>query len=161
MYTRRQTVHYHSTHLSLWASHRHFFLIFLLCRSRSKSPPRERKRYDRDGSRERGDKRPDDSGRRRERSRDPEPRKAAAEKGDGGDKGKKKDDEMLTTKTGGAYIPPARLRYVCTIYKFFIRIRVVQKFKKNIGPVIQIWIFWTLRTPPCVKICENLLFDFW
>ena len=27
-----------------------------------------------------------------------------------GEKGKKKEDEMLTTKTGGAYIPPARLR---------------------------------------------------
>ena len=82
-------------------------------RSRSRSRSGGRRDRDRRRSRSRSNRRRDrrsrsrDEGRRRrERERSSEPSKTDPEKS----KPAKKKDELLTTKTGGAYIPPAKLR---------------------------------------------------
>ena len=82
-------------------------------RSRSRSRSGGRRDRDRPRSRSRSNRRRDrrsrsrDEGRRRrERERSSEPSKTDPEKS----KPAKKKDELLTTKTGGAYIPPAKLR---------------------------------------------------
>ena len=104
-------------------------------RSRSRSPERRRRSRSRSGSRdrrvspERAKRRDDRRSRSRSRGRDRRSRSRDRDAGrrrdrDGSrDKGKeaekekgaaaeprKKKDELLTTKTGGAYIPPAKLR---------------------------------------------------
>ena len=70
-------------------------------RSRRKSP--DKRREGRSRSRE------PDRRRRRSRSRSREPEKSKTE-GRGPALPARKKDELLTTKTGGAYIPPAKLR---------------------------------------------------